>query len=143
MRTIHRGPPTDESWQTYGARFPSAKVAIAKRIFDGLTAHGIQKGIPWTPALRPAHFGFYMTRPGQIKRHFVAGGSIFKEKNMTFAVKFAQAPPARQLEACYPGLQSWWEPEHKHWEWAIPSLGMVPDVGRAVDFSTVPSDLTS
>ena len=143
MPKIRRGPPTDESWRSYEARFPNEKVAVAKSLCERLAAYGTINGVLWTPALRPAYFGFYMTRPGQTKRHFVAGASLFKERDIAFCVKFSERPVPHRLETCYPELDSWWNPVHKQWEWSIPDLGAVPNVGRAVDLSTVPRDLMS
>ena len=55
-------------------------------------------------------------------------------------VKFSREPSHANP---YPRLGHWWEPRHKQWEWAVPTVSAVPDVSLALDLSDVPEDLLS
>jgi hypothetical protein len=139
--TIRRRPPTDETWASYESRFPDDKLKVVERLYDELTAYGASVPLPWAPVLRPGGISFQMRRLEQIRPHNVAGIRLFQSKPVEFTVKFAERPPSHRLDGCYPGLRGWWAPKYKQWEWAIPDAGAVPDVGLALDLSTVPEDL--
>jgi hypothetical protein len=141
MPKMRRGPPTDETWDCYEARFPEGKIAVASRLYEKLSAYGNDLPLPWEPVLRPRGVVFQMAREEQVRPHNVAGIRLFRSKPVEFTVKFSERPLPHRLVGCYPGLHGWWAPQYKQWEWAIPDPGSVPDVAPALDLSTVPEDL--
>jgi len=115
--------PTEWTWDAYASRYSSEQLAVARCLFDRLSAYVEEHNLPWTPALRYSWLGF--KRRGD---YYVPVIKLRVEKPMDFAVKLPANPKQLGLVNPYPDLKDSWDEHSKEWSWAIASVDLVPDV---------------
>ncbi len=127
---VVRRQPAEASWDGYEKQFPPEHVAVARRIFEGLTRYVEQHDLAWTPVLRSWWLGY--KRPGG---YYVPIINLRVEKPIEFMVKLPASPDVLGLQNPYPQLASRWEQSTRQWGWLIPSVEDLPDVALAVDLA--------
>jgi hypothetical protein len=127
----------DVDLEYYAEKVSQEKYAIAKAIYDQLEQAVSDRGLPWTPLFKRGYFGFY--RPGD---YYVVGAELrSKNQAMQFRIKLPLAPEELQalgheIENPYPQLTDHWDARNRQWNWEIPSLDAVPNLGAAVDLTS-------
>jgi hypothetical protein len=122
--------PAEGSWDSYGARFPAERVAVAHNLFEKLTRYVEAHDLAWTPSLRSSWLGY--KRAGG---YYVAVINLHVEKPIEFAVKLPASPEGLDLQDPYPHLDGRWESAHRQWTWKVHNLSEVPDVASAVELA--------
>jgi hypothetical protein len=106
---------------------PQDRLAIVRSLFDRIQKAIKDRGLEWTPVLRPANFSF-QRRGG----YNCAGASIRREVPIGFWIKLPLSPELRQLgqdvPSFYPALETRWDAKNKSFSWAVPTIEAVPDV---------------
>jgi hypothetical protein len=127
---LARQQPSEGNWDSYDERFPHERVAVARSLFEKLARYVEEHDLAWTPALRSWWLGY--KRAGG---YYVAVINLRVEKPIEFMVKLPTSPERLGLKNPYPRLASRWEPSTRQWGWAVPTLGVVPDIAPAVDIA--------
>jgi hypothetical protein len=125
-----RQGPLEGTWDSYAQQLPAGQLAIARRLYDQIADYVTHHELPWTPALRSWYLGY--KRPGG---YYVAVIHPHSTKPIGFAVKMPGDPGQIPEANPYPNLAASWNDHAREWEWHVPTIEDVPDVGLALDIS--------
>lgn len=125
-----RQGPLEGTWDSYAQQLPPGQLAIARGLYEGITAYVAHHELSWTPTLRSWYLGY--KRPGG---YYVAVIQLHTAKPIGFAVKMPGDPDEIPEPNPYPQLTASWNDHAREWTWDVPTVDDVPDVALALDIS--------
>lgn len=138
IQKVGRGQPpsADVNWAYYQQRLQPERLSVVQEIYRRIEDAIAERDLPWQPKLMPAYVGFY--RPGV---YYCCGIAVKKEQPAEFWVKLPLPPDELRARGddvpnLYPELRARWDKGNKQWTWEIPTVGAIPDIGRAIELTT-------
>lgn len=131
-----QSPTVDVDWEYYEQRMPPDRLAIVREIYDRMERAISERGLPWQPRLKSAYLGFYRTG-----MYYCCGISLRKEQPVEFWIKLPLSPgdlpsPNAGIPNLYPELEDRWDSNNKQWTWKVPTFDLIPDLAKAVEFTS-------
>jgi hypothetical protein len=125
-----RALTTDWDWSAYASSLSEDKISLAHALDSAIEAAARERALPWQRVFRRGYIAFQ--RPGEYN---VVVIELWRERPLRLAIKLPL--PLLDLGEAdpYPTLESAWDAQNKQWNWVIPSLDLIPDVGPAVELT--------
>jgi hypothetical protein len=138
-RLVHKAQPRQFAaltWDGYAQILSEDRFNLAQTLFQQIEAAVAARGLQWVPVLRRGYFAF-QRRGG----YGVVGVDLYREKPVELWVKLPGSPDelrglGQTVDDPYPNLSAAWDAHNKQWEWQIPAISSVPEVGLAIDLTT-------
>lgn len=117
-------------WDSYARELsvPAQRLQIGLALVERLESAVAERELPWQIQFRKGYVA--LQRPGQYN---VAVADIYWRGAPRFSVKIPAPPEELGLRNPFPELPAKWNAESHEWDWTIPSVNAIPNVGVALD----------
>jgi hypothetical protein len=125
----------DADWDYYKQSLSDERYAVARELYERIEKAIADRHLPWSPILRRGYLGFQ--RAGG---YYAVGMNLNREKPIRVWIKLPLSfdelvALGHDIEDPYPQLASHWNGSNKQWEWEVPTVMDVPDLGSAIDLT--------
>ena len=131
-----RTPRKEWSWETYAKepdlKIPEDRLALGHEIDDQIRALLKDKSLPWEPVFRKGYLAFQ--RKGGYNVLIV---DVLWNRPVRLAVKLPDSLDNLEDSNPYPELDGFWSPGEREWGWHVPSMELVPDIGKFIELASI------
>lgn len=104
------------------------RIAVGRGIAERLEQAVAERQMPWQIQFRKGYFA--LQRAGGYN---VAVVDLYWRTPPRVSVKIPASPQSLGLRDPFPDLPGRWSEADREWEWQVPSVDAIPDVGKALD----------
>jgi len=111
---------------------PEDRLALGHEIDDQIRVLLKDRSLPWEPVFRKGYLAFQ--RKGGYNVLIV---NVLWNRPVRLAVKLPDSLDNLEDSNPYPNLDGFWSPGEREWGWHVPSMDLVPDIGKLIELTSI------